>query len=441
MHRATRTFSSPDRVTQLSTTGRSSTAPDQDPHASPPLRHRRTMRRHTRRNPPLRCGATSGLSTLGGLARGVRARGAWASGFRSARAWAPGLGSPGTGTPGPLPPGHWAPDPRPPVPPEELRTHGPSCFFPARAVEVLLAPATAAVLAVLGPGVANAAATPASGPAVERGPTARVAGPAMEHGTPAAAGRVDGHGGGGDSGGGGSGGAKASAGPRVEIPTEERAWPVAGPAGIQPTVLRGWDPPPSPWAAGHRGVDLGSSAGAAVRAAAPGRVAYAGTVAGRGVLTIEVSRSGRPPLRTTYEPVDPTVRKGQHVTAGQKVAVLQRGPFHCRAPCLHWGLRRGKTYLNPLSLLPRSMLLGGPSRLLPIFGIPVPVDDSAAPGSPKSPEPAAHSRPSTPTAAAVLGTLALAAAALWALGRLPTARSESRGGREARPARRGRQHR
>lgn len=36
MHRATRTFSSPDRVTPLSTTARPSTAPPQDPHASPP---------------------------------------------------------------------------------------------------------------------------------------------------------------------------------------------------------------------------------------------------------------------------------------------------------------------------------------------------------------------------------------------------------------------
>lgn len=36
MHRATRTFSSPDRVTPLSTTARPSTVPPQDPHASPP---------------------------------------------------------------------------------------------------------------------------------------------------------------------------------------------------------------------------------------------------------------------------------------------------------------------------------------------------------------------------------------------------------------------
>ncbi|MFI1261759.1 murein hydrolase activator EnvC family protein [Streptomyces kronopolitis] len=239
-----------------------------------------------------------------------------------------------------------------------------------------------------------------------------MAGPAAEHGAPAVAGRSTGN---------------ASAGHRAEPPAEDRAWPVAGPAGIRPPVLRGWDPPPSPWAAGHRGVDLGSSAGAEVRAAAPGRVAFAGTVASRGVLTIELSHSGRPPLRTSYEPVDPTVRKGQHVTAGQKVAVLQRGPFHCRAPCLHWGLRRGKTYLNPLSLLPRNMLLGGPSRLLPIFGVPVPVDNGAATGPPEPPAPAAHAQPSTPTPAALLSTLGLAAAALWALARLPSTRSANRG--------------
>ncbi|GLW19016.1 hypothetical protein Stsp01_57590 [Streptomyces sp. NBRC 13847] len=295
--------------------------------------------------------------------------------------------------------GAWAPGPRPPVPPEEPANHGSSCFFPARAVEVLLAPAAAAVLAVLGPGLTTAVAAP-------------MAGPAAEHGAPAVAGRSTGN---------------ASAGHRAEPPAEDRAWPVAGPAGIRPPVLRGWDPPPSPWAAGHRGVDLGSSAGAEVRAAAPGRVAFAGTVASRGVLTIELSHSGRPPLRTSYEPVDPTVRKGQHVTAGQKVAVLQRGPFHCRAPCLHWGLRRGKTYLNPLSLLPRNMLLGGPSRLLPIFGVPVPVDNGAATGPPEPPAPAAHAQPSTPTPAALLSTLGLAAAALWALARLPSTRSANRG--------------
>ncbi|MFH8348736.1 murein hydrolase activator EnvC family protein [Streptomyces sp. NPDC018045] len=157
--------------------------------------------------------------------------------------------------------------------------------------------------------------------------------------------------------------------------TDNRAWPVAGPTGARPTVARGWEPPPAPWAPGHRGVDLLAAKGATVRAAAPGRVLFAGKVAGRGVLSIEVSESGNPPLRTTYEPVTPTVRKGDHVTAGQPVATLGPGPYHCSDPCLHWGLLRDKTYLDPLSLLPASMLHPGPARLLPVIGVPEPSDE------------------------------------------------------------------
>ena len=203
----------------------------------------------------------------------------------------------------------------------------------------------------------------------------------------------------------------------------DRSWPINGPAGLQPIVVRGWDPPPSPWAAGHRGVDLSASAGVPVRAAAPGKVTFAGTVAGRGVLTIELPRSGRPPLRTTYEPVRPTVRKGTPVKAGQPVAVLQRGPFHCRGPCLHWGLRRGKEYLNPLSLLPPSMLHGGHPRLLPIFGVPLPPSraDPARPDAFHASEAAG-----TPTKAALLAAVALMAAALWAVGRLGQGRRAGR---------------
>src|SRR5690349_8021915 len=60
-----------------------------------------------------------------------------------------------------------------------------------------------------------------------------------------------------------------------------RAWPVAGPGGrVRPVVERGFEPPPEPWAAGHRGVDLGAAPGTEVVAAATGRVSFAGTVAG-----------------------------------------------------------------------------------------------------------------------------------------------------------------
>ncbi|MFB8123520.1 murein hydrolase activator EnvC family protein [Streptomyces bacillaris] len=140
-------------------------------------------------------------------------------------------------------------------------------------------------------------------------------------------------------------------------------WPLAG----RPAVVRGWEPPAGPYGPGHRGVDLAARAGDTVVAAATGRVSFAGRVAGRGVLVIELAGSGAPPLRTTYEPVRALVAKGDEVVAGRPVGLLEAGPFHCAGGCLHWGLRRGEAYLNPLSLLRH-----GPSRLLPVSGVPEP---------------------------------------------------------------------
>ncbi|MEV6652829.1 M23 family metallopeptidase [Streptomyces sp. NPDC051219] len=144
--------------------------------------------------------------------------------------------------------------------------------------------------------------------------------------------------------------------------------PAVAPVPPVPLVLlRGWEPPSSPYAAGHRGVDLAAVPGTAVRAVRAGLVSYAGRVAGRGVLSIALTGTGDPPLRTTYEPVRPLVAEGEEVAAGQVVAVLADGPFHCPSGCLHWGLRRADEYVNPLSLLRR-----GPSRLLPVFEVPEP---------------------------------------------------------------------
>ncbi|ONI49597.1 MULTISPECIES: murein hydrolase activator EnvC [Streptomyces] len=153
-------------------------------------------------------------------------------------------------------------------------------------------------------------------------------------------------------------------------------WPLTG----RPAVLQGWEPPATPYGPGHRGIDLAARPGDAVVAAATGRVSFAGRVAGRGVLVIELAGSGAPPLRTTYEPVRGLVDKGDEVVAGQPVGVLEAGPFHCAGGCLHWGLRRGDAYLDPLSLLPPALLRRGPSRLLPVFGVPEPEEAAADPG-------------------------------------------------------------
>lgn len=131
-------------------------------------------------------------------------------------------------------------------------------------------------------------------------------------------------------------------------------WPLDG----TPTVLRRFDPPPAPWAAGHRGVDLAARPGATVRSAGEGVVSFAGRIAGRGVVTV-AHRGG---LRTTYEPVESPLAAGAVVAAGDRIGVLVAGHPGCvAAACLHWGLRRGEQYLDPLSLLGLGRL-----RLLPV---------------------------------------------------------------------------
>ncbi|QJT04416.1 M23 family metallopeptidase [Streptomyces asoensis] len=152
------------------------------------------------------------------------------------------------------------------------------------------------------------------------------------------------------------------------VPAIGRAWPV----GTRPAVLRGWEPPAGPYARGHRGVDLAAPPDAPVRAVAAGRVSFAGRVAGRGVVSVELSGTGLPPLRTTYEPVRTSVRKGDEVAPGQVVGTVEPTGSHCARTCVHWGLLSGRTYLDPLSLLPPWLRRSGPSRLLPVLGVPLP---------------------------------------------------------------------
>jgi murein DD-endopeptidase MepM/ murein hydrolase activator NlpD len=94
-----------------------------------------------------------------------------------------------------------------------------------------------------------------------------------------------------------------------------------------------------------------------VRSALGGTVVFAARLAGRGVVVVDHGR-----VRTTYEPVSASVRVGDVVGRGGRIGTLQRFSSHCfpRA-CLHWGLLRGRTYLDPLTLVG-----AGPIRLLPL---------------------------------------------------------------------------
>lgn len=137
------------------------------------------------------------------------------------------------------------------------------------------------------------------------------------------------------------------------------------PSGSKPipgAVISRFDPPDVSWGAGHRGVDLAGSPGEIVSAAADGTVTYAGVLAGRGVVVVDHGV-----VRTTYEPVAATVAVGDVVSRGQPIGRLQAGHASCPGTtCLHWGLREGDAYLDPL------LLLGPSIRLLPASASPVP---------------------------------------------------------------------
>lgn len=128
------------------------------------------------------------------------------------------------------------------------------------------------------------------------------------------------------------------------------ATPAAMAVGVRPVdgrLIRAFDPPDQPWLAGHRGIDLLADVGAPVRAVADGRIGFAGEVAGKPVVTVVHGR-----LRTTYEPVRATVSAGDRVSAGAVIGQLAEG-HDCgagAAACLHLGLLRGNTYLDPMLL-------------------------------------------------------------------------------------------
>jgi murein DD-endopeptidase MepM/ murein hydrolase activator NlpD len=146
------------------------------------------------------------------------------------------------------------------------------------------------------------------------------------------------------------------------------AWTRAASAGIEPyraplvetlRIVRTFQAPLSAYGAGHRGVDLAARPGEPVLAAGTGRVSFAGSVGGRGVVVI--AHAGA--ISTEYEPVRASVRIGESVPAGQIIGVLS-GSGCAPASCLHWGAKHDGVYFDPLTLL-RPL---GPVRLLPLTG-------------------------------------------------------------------------
>jgi murein DD-endopeptidase MepM/ murein hydrolase activator NlpD len=113
--------------------------------------------------------------------------------------------------------------------------------------------------------------------------------------------------------------------------------PIPGP------ISRHFEPPPTPYSAGHRGIDFRAQVGTPVVAAAAGTVSFAGQVGGS--LFVSIDHPGG--LKTTYSFLSAVlVKKGQTVAQGQQIA--RSGPGAAgEDPNLHFGLRSGTDYLDP----------------------------------------------------------------------------------------------
>lgn len=121
------------------------------------------------------------------------------------------------------------------------------------------------------------------------------------------------------------------------------SWPLEP----RPAVLRAFDPPSRPWLSGHRGVDLRAAHdGVPVTAPAAGTVSFAGVVVDRPVITVDHGDG----LRSSFEAVRSHLAAGTAVAEGDVLGSIL--PGHCTpAPCVHWGVRRGGEYLNPLAFV------------------------------------------------------------------------------------------
>jgi murein DD-endopeptidase MepM/ murein hydrolase activator NlpD len=119
-------------------------------------------------------------------------------------------------------------------------------------------------------------------------------------------------------------------------------WPVVGP------VVRGFDPPDSPYGSGHRGIDIAAPIGAVVRAPAAGVVSFAGNVGGRLFVTID---HGGGLLSTCSFLSSILVHKDDLVAQGQIVALSGTGHIGDTTPNVHLGVRLNGRYVDPLDYL------------------------------------------------------------------------------------------
>ena len=133
-------------------------------------------------------------------------------------------------------------------------------------------------------------------------------------------------------------------------------WPVTGP------VIRGFDPPDSPFGAGHRGIDIAVPYGSVAVAPADSRVAFAGPVGGRLFITLDHGGG----LESTFSWVSSLeVRRGDQIRQRQPIAHTGGGHTGDPVANLHFGVKLDDAYVDPLEYL-SALDLSALIRLAPL---------------------------------------------------------------------------
>ncbi len=117
-------------------------------------------------------------------------------------------------------------------------------------------------------------------------------------------------------------------------------------------IVDDFRPPSNPYGPGNRGLQYATAIGDAVRAAAAGRVVFAGPVGGSRFVVVE----HEPGLKSTYGYlVDHSVEPGHSVERGQRIAAADVG--------FHLTVRRHGRYIDPRSLMATACFV---VRLVPV---------------------------------------------------------------------------
>ena len=123
------------------------------------------------------------------------------------------------------------------------------------------------------------------------------------------------------------------------------------PLDPRPEVVSGFDPPASPWLAGHRGVDLLGAVGQPVRASLAGTVVFAGNAGAYGkAVTIRMT-DGKYTLFAHMSKI--SVKVGKRVHAGTWLG-RSGNTGRSTGPHLHFEVRAKRGYgsdINPVHYL------------------------------------------------------------------------------------------